>query len=85
MNTLTVNLPRDVSPERARLILALELFRAGEVSLGFAAEMAGHSLREFMNVLGDHGISVADYPQDELDDELTAFSRLDRGDEVDEG
>ncbi len=76
MSTLTVDLPLSLDPERARLLLAIRLFEEGEVSLGYAAEMAEYSLRTFIELLGKRGIPVADYPESDLDGELAAFDRL---------
>lgn len=81
MSTLTVDLPLSLSPERARLLLAIRLFEEGDVSMGYAAEMAGYSARTFMELLGKRGILVADYPASELDDELAAFDRLNTAEE----
>ena len=78
MSTLTVDLPLGLQPERARLLLAIQLFEEGEVSLGYAAEMAGYSLRTFMELLGKRGIPLVDYPADDLDEELATMERLDR-------
>ena len=76
MSTLSVELPLGLDPERARLLLAVRLFEEGEVSLGYAAEMAGYSLGTFVELLAKRGIAVVDYPEGELDDELDAFDRL---------
>jgi predicted HTH domain antitoxin len=50
---------------RGRLFLALERYREGKASLGRAAEVAGVSVREMMDLLAEHGIpadlSVEDY------------------------
>ncbi len=76
MHTLTVELPMSVRPDRARLLLAVRLFEEGEVSLGYAAEMAGTSLATFAERLAQRGIPVIDYPADDLDGELDTLSRL---------
>lgn len=41
---------------RGRVLLALERYREGKASLGKAAEVAGVSISEMMDVLADHGI-----------------------------
>lgn len=76
MQTLTVNLPLTLDPERARLLLAIRLFEEGDVSLGYAAEMSGYSLRTFTELLGKRGIAVIDYPENELDEEMAVLDRL---------
>ena len=79
MSTLTLDLPLGLDPDRARLLLAVRAFEEGDVSLGYAAEMAGYSVRTFMELLGKRGVPLADYPAGELDDEAAAFDRLDAG------
>lgn len=80
MSTLTVDLPLSIDPERARLLLAIRLFEEGDVSLGYAAEMADYSVRTFVELLGKRGIPVVVYPASDLDDELAASDRLDADD-----
>ena len=41
---------------RGRVLLALERYREGKVSLSKAAEVAGISVSEMMDVLAEHGI-----------------------------
>ena len=58
MTNVTVQIPQEAlalagldnqsESERARLLVALELFREERVSLGRAAELAGLSLEQFM-------------------------------------
>ena len=48
MSILTVDLPLSVRPDHAQLLLAVRLLEEGDVSLGYAAEMSGHSLATFI-------------------------------------
>jgi predicted HTH domain antitoxin len=73
MSTLTVDLPDDLQPEEARLHLSMRLFEIGKLSLGQAARMVGCSKGTYIDLLGEHGIPVIDYPPEELDEELNAF------------
>lgn len=41
---------------RGRVLLALERYREGRASLSKAAEVAGVSISEMMDLLGEHGI-----------------------------
>ena len=79
VSTLTVELPPDLSPERARLLLAVQLFREDEVSLGYAAEMAGCSVGTFAETLSRHRVPVIDHPVEDLDAESGALNRLSGG------
>ena len=67
---LMTTLPPFVSAVKGRLMMALKFFELGRLSLGLAAEVAGYSKRAFMDVLGQYGIPVADYPASELSQEL---------------
>ena len=64
------NLPPFVSAVEGRLMMALKFFELGRLSLGQAAEVAGYSKRAFIDVLGQYGIPVADYPASELANEV---------------
>ena len=69
-NTLTVELPFDLVPEEALLLLTIKLFEEVKVSLGYAAKMAGYSKRTFMELLGKKGIPVFNYDPEDLEREL---------------
>ena len=77
-NTLTVELPFDLDPEEARLLLSIKLFEEGKVSLGYAAEMAGYTKRTFIELLGKRGIPVINYPPEDLEREVDLLKALDR-------
>lgn len=72
MTTLTLNLPKTIQFEERELILILatKLYEQGKLSLGQAAELAGLSKRAFMEILSDYGVSVFNYPADDLDSDL---------------
>lgn len=70
MGELKIQLPPEIPVEEARLLLAIKLFEAGRLSLGQSAKLAGYSKRAFMELLGKHGVSVFDYPADELHNEV---------------
>jgi predicted HTH domain antitoxin len=72
MKTLTINLPDsiDLTPKEASTALAAQLYEMGKLSLGQAAELAGYSKRTFMELLGNYGVSVFNYPADELDNDI---------------
>ena len=76
MNTLTIELPFDVDPEDARLLLTMKLFEEGKVSLGKAAEMAGYTKRTYMELLGKRGIPIFNYPPEELEQEMKVLEEM---------
>ena len=50
--------------------LALHLFEQGQLTLAQAAKVASVSVEDFMQVLGEAGVTAVDYPPSELEDEL---------------
>jgi predicted HTH domain antitoxin len=55
-----------------RLMAALKLFELGKISSGKAAELAGMSRVEFLEVCGRYRVSVFNYSDEELESELHA-------------
>ena len=72
MKTLTVKIPSTVELDESELLLMLasKLYEKGKLSLGQAAELAGFSKRAFAEILGRYGVSVFNYPADDLDRDL---------------
>ncbi len=69
MRTLAINIPDqlNINEQEAKMILASRLYEKGELSLGQAAELAGLTKRNFMEALGDYGVSVFNYPATDLE------------------
>jgi predicted HTH domain antitoxin len=70
MSQFNITLPDSISEAEARVCLAAKLFELGRLSCGKAAELAGYSKRTFIELLGDQGVAVLDYPVDELTDDF---------------
>ena len=68
MKSITINLPENIEldEKEARIMLAAKLYEQAKLSLGHAAEFAGYSKREFMELLGRYGVSVFNYPASDL-------------------
>ena len=68
MQTLQVTLPDFVSVDAKELLmlLASKLYEKGTLSLGQAAELAGVSKRTFIELLGNYGVSLFNYPPEDL-------------------
>ncbi|MBF9219933.1 UPF0175 family protein [Hymenobacter ruricola] len=66
--TLHLHLPDslDLSAKEVTMLLATRLYEQGKLSLGQAAELAGYSKRTFMELLGDYGVSVFNYPAEDI-------------------
>lgn len=70
MNALEVQLPPDISVDEARLLLMVKLFEMGKLTVGQAAELAGYSKPTFIELLSKLGVSVVNYPPEELEQEI---------------
>ncbi|MBI3328830.1 MAG: UPF0175 family protein [Nitrospinae bacterium] len=55
-----------------RLMAALKMFELGKLSSGKAAELAGLSRVEFLDMCGRYRVSVFNYTPEELEGELQA-------------
>jgi predicted HTH domain antitoxin len=69
MKTLVLNIPDTVEfdDKEALMAIASRLYEKGKLSLGQAAELVGLSKRAFMELLGNYGVSVFNYPPSDLD------------------
>ncbi len=63
-------MPLGVGSDEGRLFMAMKIFELGRATLAQAAEVAGYSVRGFMDVLGHHGTPVVNYPASELASEI---------------
>jgi predicted HTH domain antitoxin len=69
MKTITLHLPDsvDLSDKEVATLVAARLYEQSKLSLGQGAELAGYSKRTFMELLGDYGVSVFNYPASDLE------------------
>ncbi|MEO6130430.1 MAG: UPF0175 family protein [Saprospiraceae bacterium] len=70
MKTLTLQIPDYLDEREAKTFLAAKLFEKGSLSLGQAAELAGLSKRTFMELLGSYDVSVFNYSETELENDI---------------
>ena len=72
MKVLTLNIPETVmlDEKEAKTMLAANLYAKGRLSLGQAAELAGYSKKTFMELLGDFGVSLFNYTDTELENDI---------------
>lgn len=73
MKTITLEIPENItlSAEELQIFLASKLYEAGNCSLGQAAKMAHLDKRSFIEVLGKYGVSVFNYPTEDLSKDVT--------------
>lgn len=70
--TIELTLPKtvDVSDFELKMIIASKLYELGKLSAGQAAEVAGLSKRDFLELLGKYNVSIFGYDEKELEDDL---------------
>ena len=70
---VVLNAKDEVLSRNMKLYASLQLFHEHTLSLGQAAKMADMNKLEFMKLCGLHNISVIDYSEKELEEELEIF------------
>jgi len=50
-----------------KMMLAVDLYKNGSLSIGQAAEVAGVSKRTFMETMGNYGATVFNYSADDIE------------------
>lgn len=70
MKTWTLQIPDSLDEREAKTLLAAKLYENGSLSLGQAADLAGYSKRTFMELLGNYEVSVFNYTESELDNDI---------------
>lgn len=70
--TIQLDLPNSIqlSAFEVQMNLAAKLFERGLVSSGQAAQIVGISKKTFIEIVGRYGVSIFQYDEDELADEL---------------
>ena len=68
MRQLTIELPNSLtlSDFDVRMVLAANLYDAGQLSSGQAAQIVGLSKRAFIERLGEYGVSVFGYDFEDI-------------------
>lgn len=70
--TLQLNFPNTMeqSDEELRLLIAAKLYENGTLTSGQAAELAGLSKREFIEVIGNYNVSVFSTLVEDLESDI---------------
>jgi predicted HTH domain antitoxin len=82
--SMTVDLPdikigdQPLSPEQARVGLAVGLYASRQLTMGQAAKVAGIPYADFMRELGQHGVTINYTMENLLQDIETVRKRLGR-------
>ena len=67
----TISIPEtvDIDKRHLSMIVAGKLYEQGRLSLGQAADVAGLTKRTFIELLGDYGVSIFNFPVSDLSKE----------------
>ena len=76
MKIIRLRVPENVSEVEVRLMVAIELYREGKVTLKQAAELADLCVEDFIKELSRRKVSVVNWPVEELKEELKEVDRL---------
>ena len=73
MKTLTLQVPDsfDVDSNEVAMLIATRLYEQGKLSMGQAAELVGLSKRTFIELLGKYGVSVFNYPAEDITQDVS--------------
>ena len=67
MKTLTLQVPDTVDEKDVKMQLAAQLYDKGIMSSGQAAELVGITKREFIETVGQYGVSIFGENMEDLD------------------
>ncbi len=73
MKTLTLQVPDsfDIDSNEVAMLVATRLYEQGKLSMGQAAELVGLSKRTFIELLGKYGVSVFNYPAEDITQDVS--------------
>ena len=60
----------DVDSNEVAMLIATRLYEQGKLSMGQAAELVGLSKRTFIELLGKYGVSVFNYPAEDISQDV---------------
>lgn len=69
-------LSKEVISREARKLMALKCYKERILSLGKSAEFSGLSLWNFIEFLGENGVAVVDYDDEQLKYELCSIEQI---------
>jgi predicted HTH domain antitoxin len=72
VKTLQLNIPDsiDINDKEVAMLVASKLYEQGKLSLGQAAELAGYTKRDFMELLANYNVAVFNYDPQELSNDI---------------
>ena len=72
MKTIELELPDELKADNQELktFLAAKLFEAGRLTMSQAANSAGYTMSEFMDLLKNYNVSVINHPASDIESDV---------------
>jgi len=72
MKRIVIEFPENfnISDLEAVTAMAVQLYEMGKLSIGQAAQLAGYNKREFIEILGTFGVSLFNYPIEDIERDI---------------
>ena len=63
---IQIEVPDEISERDVKILLAVQLYKEGKLTLKQASELAGLCIEDFMKVLSEKKVSVINWDEEEL-------------------
>ena len=67
--------------DKVKISVAVELFTSKIVTLARASEIAGYSMADFIEILGERGIYWSEYTEDKFEQDMDTIDSILEGDD----
>ena len=76
MKSITLNIPEEFEEKEIAMIVASQLYQLGKLTSGQAADLAGISKRDFIERMGDYGVSLFSESKEDLQKDVVSLEKF---------
>ncbi len=76
MKSITLNIPEEFDEAEIAMIVATQLYQLGKLTAGQAADLAGISKREFIERMGNYGVSAFSESKVDLQKDIVSLEKF---------
>ena len=76
MKTITLNVPEEIDEKEVAMLLASQLYQQGKLTSGQAADLVGMTKREFIETIGQYGVSVFSESVEDLNRDIVSLDKF---------
>ena len=76
MKTITPNIPEEIDEKEVAMLLASQLYQQGKLTSGQAADLVGMTKREFIEILGQYGVSIFSESVEDLNRDIVSLDKF---------